>query len=126
MKRITLKALGPAALIVGGLFCTVPRLIAQMGETVEARDLMLQADYTSAAEKLSAPVAARDSDALMLQGILHAMGGGATYEYPLALDYWRTAALMGHRDAAKLLFPSLGNRYAREWWVARIASISAG
>ncbi len=107
--------------LVAGLFIFAQSAVAQSQAVVEARGLILKEDYSAAAQKLIAPVKANEPDALMLQGVLHAVGAGATYEYPLALDYWRTAALAGHRDAARLLLPSLNNQYAREWWAARIA-----
>ncbi len=95
----------------------------QHPDVVKARDFIANSDYSAAAAALLGPLGANDADALMLQGVLHALGAGAIKDYPLALDFWRRAAFAGQRDAARLLFPSLNSKYAREWWSDRIAAM---
>ena len=92
-------------------------------EVASARELIFKADYSAAAARLAGPVATRNPGALMLQGVLHAAGAGACYDYPLALEFWRQAAFAGNRDAARLLLPSLNSQYAREWWSEKIAGM---
>jgi len=93
--------------------------------TVAAREAMQRMDFSLAAERLVAGVAARDPDALMLQGVLHALGAGTYYDHTLATDYWRQAANAGQREAVRLLLPWLNDSHAREWWQERAKTFPA-
>lgn len=92
-------------------------------DAIQARDLILRGEFAAAAKQLRSAVEAREPNALMLQGILHAAGAGEVYDHPLATDFWREAALAGQKDAAQLLLPTLQGQYAREWWLDRISAL---
>jgi uncharacterized protein len=117
-----MKCFSPVVTLLAiGFFFLVSDACAQ---AATARELIIKADYSAAAAALQDTVGRGEPDALMLQGVLHALGAGVPYDHSLALEYWQKAALEGHRDAARLLLPWLHSQQAREWWTANISSMA--
>ncbi len=104
----------------------IPVALAGVNDDIDsARDLIGQGEFEAAVALLAPAVATGNPDALLLQGMLGHCGAGVPKDTTRASRLWMRAALAGQAEAARLYRGTLNDRFAREWWQRRIATMPA-